>query len=151
VRLKKSVSRAARQRALSPSKGMCSSGPTEKSGNARGAPATARAGRALSAADRRAAALQNTPRAASGITGAYKDEIGSFFSNTGAAFGDQEMRVQTQTERGASLTPQPVPLRRAEDIARPSAAGNDEHYRTVPLADVRLDANLRGNALRRRS
>jgi type IV secretion system protein VirD4 len=71
------------------------------------------------------------------LTGAYKDELGSFFSNAGAvstfktgamdietsehlskAFGNQEMRVQTQTERGGSLTPQPVPLRRAEDIAR---------------------------------
>jgi type IV secretory pathway TraG/TraD family ATPase VirD4 len=68
---------------------------------------------------------------------AYKDEVGSFFSGAGAtttfktgamdtetaehlakAFGNQEMYVQTETRGGVSLTPQPVPLIRAEDIAR---------------------------------
>ena len=71
------------------------------------------------------------------LSHAYKDEVGSFFSGAGAtttfktgamdtetaehlakAFGNQEMRVQTETRSGGSLTPQPVPLIRAEDIAR---------------------------------
>jgi type IV secretory pathway TraG/TraD family ATPase VirD4 len=79
--------------------------------------------------------LQNIGQLTSPRT--YKDELGSFFSGTGAtvafktgaldiettehlakAFGKQEMRVQTETQGGGSTRPEAVDLIRAEDISR---------------------------------
>jgi type IV secretion system protein VirD4 len=71
------------------------------------------------------------------LTGPYKQELGSFFSGAGAtvafktgaldiettehlakAFGNQEMRIQTETQGGGSVRPEAIPLIRAEDISR---------------------------------
>jgi type IV secretion system protein VirD4 len=71
------------------------------------------------------------------LQASYKAEVGSFFSGSGAtitfktgaldtetaehlakAFGNQEMRIQTETKGGGSVKPEAIPLIRAEDISR---------------------------------